>query len=81
MMSVLLVEYCPPVRCHLNRKVGTILRKSISWPVALQTIQGERGRQRTKSGGSLFNKITGLPLHSSPAPLSRQRKYALWRDS
>ncbi|XGW23340.1 hypothetical protein V3C99_005518 [Haemonchus contortus] len=39
----------------------------------LQTIQGERGRQRTKSGGSLFNKITGLPLHSSPAPLSRQR--------
>ncbi|WKX91863.1 hypothetical protein Q1695_010136 [Nippostrongylus brasiliensis] len=40
----------------------------------LQTIQGERGRQRTKSGGSIFNKITGLPLHSSPAPLSRQRK-------
>ncbi|KJH52768.1 hypothetical protein DICVIV_00975 [Dictyocaulus viviparus] len=39
----------------------------------LQTIQGERGRQRAKSGGSLFNKITGLPLHSSPAPLSRQR--------
>lgn len=39
----------------------------------LQTIQGERGRQRTKSGGSIFNKITGLPLHSSPAPLSRQR--------
>ncbi|KAL6730877.1 hypothetical protein Aduo_001803 [Ancylostoma duodenale] len=39
----------------------------------LQTIQGERGRQRTKSGGSIFNKVTGLPLHSSPAPLSRQR--------
>ncbi|KHJ88292.1 hypothetical protein OESDEN_11916, partial [Oesophagostomum dentatum] len=39
----------------------------------LQTIRSERGRQRTKSGGSIFNKITGLPLHSSPAPLSRQR--------
>ncbi|ETN68511.1 hypothetical protein NECAME_05594 [Necator americanus] len=39
----------------------------------LQTIQGERGRQRTKSGGSVFNKVTGLPLHSSPAPLFRQR--------
>ncbi|CAJ0594433.1 unnamed protein product [Cylicocyclus nassatus] len=39
----------------------------------LQTIKGERGRQRTKSGGSLFSKVTGLPLHSSPAPLSRQR--------
>ncbi|RCN23657.1 hypothetical protein ANCCAN_30656 [Ancylostoma caninum] len=23
----------------------------------LQTIQGERGRQRTKSGGSIFNKV------------------------
>uniref|UniRef100_A0A1I7WK40 RING-type domain-containing protein n=1 Tax=Heterorhabditis bacteriophora TaxID=37862 RepID=A0A1I7WK40_HETBA len=33
-----------------------------------------RGRQRTKSGGTLgFNKVTGLPLHSSPAPLARQR--------
>ncbi|VDM51684.1 unnamed protein product [Angiostrongylus costaricensis] len=39
----------------------------------LQVIQSDHGRQRSKTRGSIFNKITGLPLHSSPAPLSRQR--------
>lgn len=39
----------------------------------LQVIQSDRGRQRSKTRGSIFNKITGLPLHSSPAPVSRQR--------
>uniref|UniRef100_A0A0K0CTN8 Chromosome_seg domain-containing protein n=1 Tax=Angiostrongylus cantonensis TaxID=6313 RepID=A0A0K0CTN8_ANGCA len=41
----------------------------------LQVIQSDRGRQRSKTRGSIFNKITGLPLHSSPAPVSRQRNF------
>ncbi|KAJ1363115.1 hypothetical protein KIN20_022882 [Parelaphostrongylus tenuis] len=39
----------------------------------LQVVHNDRGRQRTRNGKSMFNKITGLPLQSSPAPVPRQR--------
>ncbi|PIO69597.1 hypothetical protein TELCIR_08572 [Teladorsagia circumcincta] len=66
LLSVLLVEYCPPARCHLKNKVGTIPMKSISWRIVYKRSKGtcsleslgKRGYRIPKQGtiqATLFN--------------------------
>lgn len=58
----------------ITRLSNKVEEKSVeTLTIALNTLVA-RGRQRTKSGSMIvFNRTTGLPSHSSPAPLSRQR--------